>query len=74
LGRAVWQVMREETPTLYWRSRRENPVNGFYTAESDGCVRQGPWQVFWYGLDDLETAARCVEYCGSHPPSLEDPR
>ncbi len=74
LGRAVWQVMREETPTLYWRSRRENPVNGFYMAESDGCVRRGPWQVFWYGIEDLATVAQCIEYCGSHPPSLENPR
>ncbi|GAB6196397.1 acetylglutamate kinase [Lysobacter xanthus] len=74
LGRAVWQVMRAETPSLFWRSRRDNPVNGFYFGESDGSVREGPWQVFWYGLPDLAAAARCVEYCASHPPSLENPR
>ena len=27
LGRAVWQVMREENPQLFWRSRHGNPVN-----------------------------------------------
>lgn len=74
LGRAVWQVMREETPALFWRSRRGNPVNGFYMSESDGSVRRGPWQVFWYGIDDFATIAHCIEYCGSHPPSLEDPQ
>lgn len=74
LGRAVWQVMREETPSLFWRSRRGNPVNTFYAAESDGGIRRGPWQVFWYGIDDLAEVARCVDYCGAHPPSLEAPR
>jgi len=71
LGRAVWQVMRDETPTLFWRSRTGNPVNGFYMAEADGCIRRGPWQVFWYGIDDLAPVASCVDYCASHPPSLE---
>lgn len=73
LGRAVWQVMREETPSLFWRSRRENPINAFYLAESDGCVRSGPWQVFWYGFADLAEVAARIDYCASHPPSLEDP-
>src|SRR5690606_6539126 len=36
LGRAVWQVMREETPTLFWRSRATNGANAFYYAEADG--------------------------------------
>ena len=30
LGRAVWQVMREENPQLFWRSRHGNSVNHFY--------------------------------------------
>ena len=33
LGRAVWQVMRDENPRLFWRSRHGNPVNAFYFAE-----------------------------------------
>lgn len=74
LGRAVWQVMRDETPALFWRSRRDNPVNGFYMGEADGCIRRGPWQVFWYGIDDMRAIERCIDYCAAHPPSLEDPR
>jgi acetylglutamate kinase len=74
LGRAVWQVMRDETPSLFWRSRRGNPVNGFYMAEADGTIRRGPWQAFWYGVEDMATIAGCVEYCAAHPPSLENPR
>ena len=72
LGRAVWQLMREETPSLFWRSRRGNPVNAFYFGEADGCVKQPKWKVFWYGLDGFERIARCVEHCAQRPATLED--
>ena len=72
LGRAVWQVMREETPRLFWRSRRGNPVNGFYWSESDGSIKQEKWKVFWYGLDHFEQIAHCVEHCRTRPATLKD--
>lgn len=70
LGRAVWQVMREETPALFWRSRHGNPVNPFYYAESDGCYKQEKWKVFWYGLDGFDAIARCVAHCRARPATL----
>jgi len=72
LGRAVWQVMREENPRLFWRSRRGNPVNPFYYAQSDGCIKQPHWKVFWYGLDGFDQIERCVEHCRTRPPTLAD--
>jgi acetylglutamate kinase len=73
LGRAVWQVMREQNPRLFWRSRRGNPVNPFYYAESDGCFKQEKWKVFWYGMDgDFDDIRRCVEHCAVRPATLED--
>ena len=51
LGRAVWQVMREQNPSVFWRSRHGNAVNPFYYSESDGCLKQEKWKVFWYGMD-----------------------
>ena len=77
-GRAVWQAMREENPAVFWRSRRGNPVNPFYFAECDGCLKQPDWKVFWYGIDDLGAVARCVAHCGTRPatlgaPTLEQP-
>src|SRR5688500_983989 len=73
LGRAVWQVMREETPRLFWRSRRGNPVNAFYFAECDGCIKQPRWKVFWYGIDDLADISRCIEHCRERPATLKEP-
>jgi acetylglutamate kinase len=72
LGRAVWQLMREENPRLFWRSRHGNLVNPFYYAESDGCFKQAQWKVFWYGLDDFDTIARCVAHCATRQPTLVD--
>ncbi len=73
LGRAVWQVMREETPALFWRSRHGNPVNPFYYAESDGCIKREQWKVFWYGAADFPLIERYVALCAQRPATLEEP-
>ena len=73
LGRAVWELMRAETPTLYWRSRRYNPVNAFYDAEADGSFRRQPWKTYWCGLEDFEAIRICVEDALARPATLEDP-
>ena len=70
LGRAVWNVMREQTPELYWRSRHNNQVNIFYYAESDGCIKQEKWKVFWYGIEGLDRIGRCLAHCATRQPTL----
>lgn len=72
LGRAVWHVMREENPQLFWRSRHNNQVNIFYYAESDGCYKQEKWKVFWYGIEDFADIERCVAHCRTRIPTLVD--
>ncbi|MGS1079579.1 acetylglutamate kinase [Pseudoxanthomonas beigongshangi] len=72
LGRAVWHVMREENPQLFWRSRHSNPVNIFYYAESDGCYKQEKWKVFWYGIESFDDIERCVAHCRTRQPTLVD--
>ncbi len=72
LGRAVWQVMREETPRLFWRSRHGNAINTFYHDQSDGCLRLPRWRVFWCGLDDFAAIERCVALSGARAPTLLD--
>ena len=70
LGRAVWHVMREENPQLFWRSRHNNPVNIFYYAESDGCYKQEKWKVFWYGIESFADIEHCVAHCRTRIPTL----
>lgn len=76
LGRAVWQLMREAQPRLFWRSRHGNPVNAFYDAEADGCVKQDQWRTYWYGLGDLDgdgaaTIRACLQHCRHRPATLK---
>jgi len=72
LGRAVWQLMRDETPRLFWRSRHGNVVNHFYYSESDGCYKLPQFKAFWYGIEDFDEIQRCVEYCRAREPTLID--
>src|SRR3569623_1876527 len=72
LGRAVWLVMREANPRLFWRSRHGNTVNPFYDAECDGSLKQPRWKVYWYGIDDFRLIERCVAHCAQRVPTLLD--
>ncbi len=70
LGRAVWQVMRDENPRLFWRSLHGNPANAFYFAESDGCYKLPRFTAFWYGMDGFAAIERCVEHCRARPATV----
>lgn len=71
LGRAAWLVMKAENPQLFWRARPNNPVNDFYFAESDGCVKGEKWNVFWYGLERFEEIRYAIEHCQARPATLK---
>lgn len=72
IGRAIWQVMHAENPSLFWRSRRGNPINEFYFANAEGAVKDSRWTVFWYGLDDWKAIRSAVEHCRQRPATLKD--
>jgi bifunctional N-acetylglutamate synthase/kinase len=61
LGRSIWDVMRAENPSLFWRSRRGNQINEFYFANADGALKDETWTVFWYGLDDWNAIRAAVD-------------
>ena len=71
LGRAAWQVMRAQTPALFWRSRTGNPVNEFYFEEADGAIKGPRWNVFWYGLADWDAIRFAVDHCRARPATLK---
>lgn len=61
LGKVLWEKLREENPSLHWRARPENTINGFYFKNADGCIKTEGWNVFWYGLDSFEQIGQGVE-------------
>jgi acetylglutamate synthase len=70
LGRAAWQVMRDENSKLFWRSRHDNLINTFYDAECDGCYKQPRWKVYWYGIHEFADIERCVAHCRERQATL----
>src|SRR6478736_1803716 len=50
LGQDLWWEMRKDTPALYWRSRPDNPINGFYLSACDGVHKTHDWHVYWCGV------------------------
>jgi acetylglutamate kinase len=50
LGRDLWQLVIGDYPTLFWRTRHDNPILPFYLQECDGMARTERWHVFWKGL------------------------
>lgn len=61
LGKAVWTAVRAAHPQLFWRARPGNPINSFYFRQADGVIKTPQWNVFWYGIDDLDQVKRCVD-------------
>lgn len=51
LGQDLWWEIRKRTNCFYWRSRPDNPINGWYRTVCDGMQRTEHWRVFWCGVD-----------------------
>ena len=71
LARTVWRRLIKSTPVFFWRSRTENPFNGFYHDKADGSVKRGTWTVFWVGETDMAKIAKTVDHIAALPESFE---
>lgn len=71
LARAVWGRLSDRFPELYWRSRWNNPINGFYFEACDGAVKRGDWIVFWTGDDRLADCAPRIDTIAALPATLQ---
>lgn len=74
LGRTIWQRMIADHPKLVWRSRTANAVSSFYFTEADGCVKSGPWRVFWRGLEDFAEIDAVVKATLARPMTIAESR
>lgn len=71
IGRAVWEHMVHDYPTIFWRSRSDNSFNTFYAEECDGSVKRGDWTIFWRGEEDFDRIAPAIKRLAELPPDLE---
>jgi acetylglutamate synthase len=72
LGGSVWSRMRSDHERLFWRSRSDNLINGWYFQQADGSYKRDQWTVFWYGLDGFDRVERCVETALALPATFGD--
>lgn len=58
----IWKQLMAKYPSLFWRSKRDNPFNAWYLKSCDGMQIDGPWRVFWTGLEitQIETAIQAA--------------
>ncbi len=50
IARDLWEALAADTPVVFWRARRTNPIREWYDKLCDGLVRVPEWTVYWKGL------------------------
>jgi hypothetical protein len=61
IARDLWDAFAAETPVVFWRARRSNPISEWYQKLCDGLVRVPGWTVYWKGLP-LGSVSAAVEW------------
>jgi acetylglutamate kinase len=51
IARDLWDALRADTPVVFWRARRTNPIREWYDKLCDGLVRLPDWTIYWKGLE-----------------------
>jgi len=69
LGAAVWQALVHRCPSLYWRSRRSNPITAWYFDQADASFTEDSWVSFSVGVHDFDQLKRCKQDCLSRAES-----
>ncbi|KAM4031619.1 N-acetylglutamate synthase, mitochondrial [Anomaloglossus baeobatrachus] len=69
-GQMLWECVRQDLQTLFWRSRATNPINPWYFKNSDGSFSNKQWIFFWLGLADIRDSYELVNHAKSLPDSF----
>lgn len=70
IGASLWNTLVLRHPRLFWRSRTDNPINGWYMQRADGMERTDKWLIFWRGLKTSEEIEKAIERALSYEPSF----
>lgn len=70
IGRDIWDRMRREYHTIFWRARTDNPINKWYARECQGFDRGEKWNVYWINLNVKDIPSVC-EYIRAIPPDFQ---
>ncbi|MFC1467577.1 hypothetical protein ACFLQY_02660 [Verrucomicrobiota bacterium] len=71
LAQELWRVVIDTHDSIFWRSRKDNPINHWYDRMADGYHTSGKWQIFWRGIDAAQIPS-VVDYCLTRPEDFEN--
>lgn len=72
LGRDLWDAVCARHPSLYWRSRPDNPITPWYEGQCEGRTRSGDWVVYWRGVSH-DSIPRLIDSALEQPVDFEVP-
>ena len=69
IARDLWEALVAETPVVFWRARRANPISEWYAKLCDGLVRLPEWTVYWKGVPPTSIPA-AIDWAVSQPVDI----
>ncbi|MGN6105302.1 MAG: GNAT family N-acetyltransferase [Kofleriaceae bacterium] len=70
IASALWERLVATYPAVFWRARRENPVNAWYASVCDGLARGDEWTVYWRGAFSASQIPALIEHAVRAPVDL----
>lgn len=50
IGRDIWEKMRQNYDTIFWRAKPNNNINQWYMKECTGMHKFNDWYIYWINL------------------------
>ncbi len=69
IGREIWDRMKQEFPTIFWRAKKDNPINKWYHKECEGMIKWEDWNIYWIGLP-FKNIEKVVLFLNHLPPDF----
>lgn len=66
IGRDIWEVMRKNLNTIFWRAKPSNPINKWYMKECQGMYKFENWYIYWINLEP-SLVQEVSHFLTSHP-------
>ncbi|XP_013412506.1 N-acetylglutamate synthase, mitochondrial [Lingula anatina] len=68
----LWDCIRRDFDSLFWRSRSKNMINPWYFRRSEGSWSNGAWIVFWYGISEHKMTSSLIDFALSLSSSFKE--
>ncbi|HRG46545.1 MAG TPA: hypothetical protein PLX69_20095 [Leptospiraceae bacterium] len=59
IGRDIWNEMKKQHRTIFWRAKTENQINKWYAKECQGMDKGKDWYIYWINLEIEKIPSVC---------------